>query len=258
MRALSLAWGPPVAHAPSTKGKARGSSSSPFLSSPARTHNADLLSAEDSPETSSLPEYFSTPTESYLIAGCSNSSIRRFDVPNSGSLAGVWRSVHRMTVDQLKGEQTVIWAVVVLKDGTLVSGDSMGNIKFWDSSMGTQLQSFKTHKADVLCIAIGSVRPLFRSPLFQTNPNLSATTFRTAPRSSPQESTKRPLNSDLSAFRPTNPIRPPSQPVGSPPRDVAFTHTTSEPWSFRLPTSSLSPLPHLTPKNSLPPSKFQS
>lgn len=63
-----------------------------------------------------------------------------------------------MTLDQLKGEHTVVWAVAVLKDGTIVSGDSMGNVKFWDGEMGTQSQSFKTHKADVLCLAVGSVR----------------------------------------------------------------------------------------------------
>lgn len=63
-----------------------------------------------------------------------------------------------MTVDQLKGEQTVVWAVAVLADGTIVSGDSMGNVKFWDGEMGTQSQSFRTHKADVLCLTVGSVR----------------------------------------------------------------------------------------------------
>ena len=62
-----------------------------------------------------------------------------------------------MTVDQLKGEHTVVWAVAVLADGTIVSADSMGNVKFWDGEMGTQTQSFRAHKADVLCLTVGSV-----------------------------------------------------------------------------------------------------
>ena len=61
-----------------------------------------------------------------------------------------------MTVDKLKAEQTVVWAITILADGTFVSGDSMGHVKFWDGRMGTQLQSFKSHKADVLCLAVGA------------------------------------------------------------------------------------------------------
>ncbi|GAA5832351.1 hypothetical protein JCM11251_006420 [Rhodosporidiobolus azoricus] len=132
VRALSLAWGPPV-ESPS-KGKER----------------------ESSPSSSTLPAHFSTPSESYLIAGCSNSTIRRFDVPTSGSVQGIWRGGLRLTLDRLKGEHTVVWTVAVLADGTVVSGDSMGNVKFWDGTMGTQSQSFKAHKADVLALAIGS------------------------------------------------------------------------------------------------------
>ncbi|GAA5909379.1 hypothetical protein JCM8208_005722 [Rhodotorula glutinis] len=133
VRALSLAWGPPVE--PVSKGKAR----------------------EASPdEASTLPAHLKTPTESYLVAGCSNSTIRRFDVPTSGSVQGVWRGSLRMTLDRLKGEHTVVWAVAVLASGTVVSGDSMGNVKFWDGSNGTQAQSFKAHKADVLALALGS------------------------------------------------------------------------------------------------------
>ncbi|GAA6025888.1 hypothetical protein JCM10207_008829, partial [Rhodosporidiobolus poonsookiae] len=130
VRALSLAWGPSVA----AKGKEK----------------------ESSPAPSSLPSYFTTPSESYLIAGCSNSTIRRFDVPTSGAVAGIWRGGPRMTLDRLKGEHTVVWTVAVLEDGTVVSGDSMGNVKFWDGSMGTQTQSFRAHKADVLALALGS------------------------------------------------------------------------------------------------------
>ncbi|GAA5864670.1 hypothetical protein JCM8547_008266 [Rhodosporidiobolus lusitaniae] len=132
VRALSLAWGPPV-ESPK-KGKDRDSS----------------------PDASSLPPSFSTPSESYLVAGCSNSTIRRFDVPQSGSVVGIWRGGLKLTLDRLKGEHTIVWTVAVLADGTLVSGDSMGNVKFWDGEMGTQSQSFKAHKADVLALALGS------------------------------------------------------------------------------------------------------
>ncbi|GAA6050690.1 hypothetical protein JCM3770_000894 [Rhodotorula araucariae] len=133
VRALSLAWGPPVE--PVSKGKAR----------------------EASPdEESSLPAHLKTPGESYLLAGCSNSTIRRFDVPTSGAVVGVWRGGLRMTLDRLKGEHTVVWTVAVLANGTVVSGDSMGNVKFWDGTNGTQAQSFKAHKADVLALALGS------------------------------------------------------------------------------------------------------
>ncbi|SCV75017.1 BQ2448_8046 [Microbotryum intermedium] len=140
VRPLSLAWGPlrPAADAAwnsSDKGKERGESPS---------------------APSALPQHFATPRESYVVTGCSNSSIRRFDAPSSGAVSGVWRSVHRMTLDQLRGEHTVVWAASVLQDGTIVSGDSMGNVKFWDAEMGTQTQSFKTHKADVLALAIGA------------------------------------------------------------------------------------------------------
>lgn len=45
-----------------------------------------------------------------------------------------------------------IWAVAVLPDGTIVSGDSSSCITFWDGQHGTRLCQY-THKADVLCLA---------------------------------------------------------------------------------------------------------
>lgn len=45
-----------------------------------------------------------------------------------------------------------MWAVAVLPDGTMVSGDSTGGLAFWDAQFGTQLCRFE-HRADVLAVA---------------------------------------------------------------------------------------------------------
>lgn len=97
-----------------------------------------------------------------------------------------------MTVDRVKGEQTIVWTCAVLNDGTIVSGDSMGNIKFFDGEMGTQLQSFKTHKADVLCLAVGSVRTAFTLAIRANSPDRMVLPF------SLLELIKKPLNFDWS------------------------------------------------------------
>ena len=39
-------------------------------------------------------------------------------------------------------------------DGTIVSGDSLGYVKFWDSRTCTQLHSFQAHGADILTLSI--------------------------------------------------------------------------------------------------------
>lgn len=61
-----------------------------------------------------------------------------------------------------------------------MSGDSLGMVKFWDSRTCTQLQSFQGHGADVLCLAIGPVRPRLTSvppPLFSMIDCRRATLF---------------------------------------------------------------------------------
>lgn len=110
--------------------------------------------------------------DSFLVTGCADSTVRKWDV-RSG------RCLYRMTTDKIRGEQTLVWCISVLKcvftshpsrianlvltvsfvhgysDRTIVSGDSMGLVKFWDGKMGTQLQSIQAHKADVLCLTVG-------------------------------------------------------------------------------------------------------
>lgn len=47
------------------------------------------------------------------------------------------------------------------RDGTIISGDSLGTVKFWDVKTSTQIKSIKAHDADVLCLTVGSVRLVF-------------------------------------------------------------------------------------------------
>ncbi|KAJ1310177.1 hypothetical protein OPQ81_006921 [Rhizoctonia solani] len=82
-----------------------------------------------------------------LVTGCSDSSLRTWDVRTG-------RVLNRMTVERARGERTLVWSVAVLGDGTIVSGDSLGTVKFWDNQTATQIHSFPAHNADVLCMTI--------------------------------------------------------------------------------------------------------
>jgi U3 small nucleolar RNA-associated protein 4 len=52
--------------------------------------------------------------------------------------------------------QTLVWALHILPDGTLVSGDSRGHVSFWDTTTGTMVQSFQEHTADVFALVASS------------------------------------------------------------------------------------------------------
>ncbi|EIN13583.1 WD40 repeat-like protein [Punctularia strigosozonata HHB-11173 SS5] len=117
-RILSLAWGPPIVKRNSVNGS-------------------------DSDDEEEEDEW----ADEWLVAGGSDSSLRKWDLASG-------RVVDRMGTDKIKGERTLVWAVQTLGDGTIISGDSMGMVKFWDSRTCTQLQSFPAHGADVLCMAI--------------------------------------------------------------------------------------------------------
>lgn len=59
----------------------------------------------------------------------------------------------RITVSASTAQPVCVWRVLVLKDGTIVSGDSSGAVQFWDAQFGTLLQRFATYAADVLALA---------------------------------------------------------------------------------------------------------
>lgn len=81
---LSVAWGPPIIRRPDQVSK----------------NGRVSESSED--EDDSV-----TWQDSFILAGCSDSCIRKFDVQSG-------RSLERMTVEKLRGEKTLVWALSVL------------------------------------------------------------------------------------------------------------------------------------------------
>lgn len=82
-----------------------------------------------------------------IVGGCSDSTVKVWDCRQArGPILA------RMAVDRVRNEPTLVWSVLVLKNGTIVSGDSTGSVKMWDKKFYSLLQNFKLHQADVLCL----------------------------------------------------------------------------------------------------------
>ena len=87
-----------------------------------------------------------------IVAGYADSSIRLFDI-RSGQLL--------RTVSLGKGpaggpSELLVWSVKCLPDGTIVSGDSAGEIRFWDAHNYSLIQRLHGHLADVLDVAVSA------------------------------------------------------------------------------------------------------
>ena len=128
---------------------------------------------------------------STIFAGIADGTIRRYDcvassandnvagsAPKSFSTGLVlseedaefnyqWRASFRMTLETLgRRTPTRVWSLIVLEDGTVVSGDSIGRVHFWDGHTGTIVKTFQQNdsKADVLdLVASHDNRKVFAS-----------------------------------------------------------------------------------------------
>lgn len=63
--------------------------------------------------------------------------------------------IHKMSTGRAeRHKQTIVWALHVFKDFTIVSGDSRGILSFWDGKVGSQIDTNKAMNADILCIGV--------------------------------------------------------------------------------------------------------
>lgn len=84
------------------------------------------------------------------VAGYADSSMRVFDIRN-GSLL---RTISLGKGPAKGSKELLVWSVKCLPDGTIVSGDSAGEIRFWDAKNFSLVQRLQSHLADVLDVAV--------------------------------------------------------------------------------------------------------
>lgn len=132
-RIVSLAWGPSQFNAKKQQ--------------PAKRAGSDSDSDSDSDDDDS-EEW----TESFILAGTTTSVALLFAL-NTGRLT------QRLLLPKARSEQTIVWSVAVLPDSTLVTGDSLGFVTFYDAATKVPLPEgrFQVHDkgADVLCLTVG-------------------------------------------------------------------------------------------------------
>ncbi|XP_058191471.1 WD repeat-containing protein PCN-like [Rhododendron vialii] len=90
-----------------------------------------------------------SPDGNSIYSGSSDGIIRCWD-------AKLAHEIYRITVGSGgsgSGRDLCIWSLLALRCGTLVSGDSNGNVQFWDSQHGTLLQAQSCHKGEVNALA---------------------------------------------------------------------------------------------------------
>ncbi|MCJ1419664.1 U3 small nucleolar RNA-associated protein [Xylographa parallela] len=87
-----------------------------------------------------------------IVAGYADSTIRIFNRANGRQLSSM-----SLGAGQPGGPtEILVWSIRCLSDGTIVSGDSTGEVRFWDGQNYTLLQRIKSHKEDILDLAVSA------------------------------------------------------------------------------------------------------
>ncbi|OCK77462.1 WD40 repeat-like protein [Lepidopterella palustris CBS 459.81] len=86
-----------------------------------------------------------------VVAGFADSAIRVFDA-RTGQ---VIRNISLGAGSAGGPKETLVWKVKCLPNGDIVSGDSMGEVRFYDGKNYSQFQRISGHEADILDLAVG-------------------------------------------------------------------------------------------------------
>lgn len=89
------------------------------------------------------------PSGSYIASG-SVDTVRIWDVSSGHAL-------HKMSTGRTReSRETVVWCIDILNDLTVFTGDSRGKLTLWDGKIGAQIESYQSHKADILSLILSS------------------------------------------------------------------------------------------------------
>jgi U3 small nucleolar RNA-associated protein 4 len=65
------------------------------------------------------------------------------------------QALHKMVTGRSDSNKpTIVWCLAVTEDFTIISGDSRGILTVWDGKLGTQLESYQSHRADILSVCL--------------------------------------------------------------------------------------------------------
>lgn len=101
------------------------------------------------------------------ILCCKFDSSGDFIVTGSLDVIRIWNTktghaIHKMSTGRKeKNRETIVWSLQVLRDFSIITGDSRGQVTVWDGKLGVQVESIQALKADVLAIAVNEKENMF-------------------------------------------------------------------------------------------------
>lgn len=101
------------------------------------------------------------------IICCKYDSSGRYIVTGSTDMIRIWNVatghvLYRMSTERSqKNVPTSVWSLVVLKDLTIIAGDSRGCITIWNGNNGTRIDSINALAADVFAVAVNDEETMF-------------------------------------------------------------------------------------------------